>query len=266
MQTGIYYTSFGFPLRNRERFNLIASSGFDAVSFWWGKTYIEIDGPKEELPDLARKAGLFVENVHSDFEGAGLLWTDEAGGEEILKRYMKDVEDCHRFNIPAMVMHLTQGNNPPPPGEQGISRIKRLVDLAEKLNVNIALENLRKPEYLGYVYERINSDKLKFCYDSGHENCFSKKGDLLDTYGDKLIALHLHDNDGISDEHRLPGEGTIDWNDLARKIKKLNYRGQISLEVINSSSGKYAKTSMEQFLAKAIQKAKWMTNLISEAG
>jgi sugar phosphate isomerase/epimerase len=74
----------------------------------------------------------------------------------------------------------------------------------------IALENLRKPEYLDFLFDNIKSDKLKFCYDSGHNNCFTPEIDCLGKYGDKLIALHLHDNDGTCDQHLLPFNGTME--------------------------------------------------------
>lgn len=94
----------------------------------------------------------------------------------------------------------------------------------------------------------IKSNRLGFCYDSGHENCYCKGADLLSLYGDKLMALHLHDNDCIEDQHRIPGEGTIDWNYVAQKIKSIGYSGAISLEITNEFSNQYSGTSAQEFL------------------
>jgi sugar phosphate isomerase/epimerase len=58
--------------------------------------------------------------------------------------------------------------------------------------------------YIDNIFKNIKSDRLKFCYDSGHENCFTPGADFLAKYGDKLAALHHHDNDGSSDQHLLP--------------------------------------------------------------
>ena len=71
MKTGIFYW-FGYNVPMAERFKLIASGGFDNVLLWWGDQFRETDRPKEELPDLARKAGIFVENIHTDFDTAAL--------------------------------------------------------------------------------------------------------------------------------------------------------------------------------------------------
>ena len=35
-----------------------------------------------------------------------------------------------------------------------------------------------------------------------------------------IVTCHLHDNDGYSDAHELPGTGTIDWKTLIPKLKK----------------------------------------------
>ena len=260
MQTGIYYW-FGFPIPNRERLKLIASAGFENVFIWWADQYADIDGLKEMLPELARNAGLYVENIHTDFESANLLWLDKPGWEDLMGGYMASIDACFRHQIPTMVVHLTKGDAPPPVNALGLDRLRRLVARAEEKNVNIALENLQKPEYLDYVFGSVCSDKLKFCYDSGHENCYSKTGDLLDKFGDKLISLHLHDNDGTDDQHRIPGEGNIDWKTIADKLKKKNYSGSISLEVTNEFSEKTKGLSAEHFLEKAYYQANSIANL-----
>jgi sugar phosphate isomerase/epimerase len=254
MYTGMCFW-FGFPIPSKERFKLIASVGFDNVFFWWGDHYLDIDGPKEKLPELARNVGLSVENIHTDFEHTNLLWVDKLGWEDVLNRYIASVDACYNYQIPTMILHLTNGDNPPAASDLGIARIKRIVERAEQKNINIALENLRKPEYLDYVYERIKSDNLKFCYDSGHENCFSKKGDLLDKFGNKLIALHLHDNDGTDDQHRIIGEGNVNWVEITKKLKKYGYHGSISLEVTNEFSLLFKDLSAENFLVKAYKHA-----------
>jgi sugar phosphate isomerase/epimerase len=255
MKTGIFYW-FGFPIPSKERFKLISSAGFDTVFIWWGDQYIDIDGPKERLPELAKNAGLNIENIHTDFEHTNLIWVDKLGWEDVFNRYISSVEACYRYQIPTMVLHLSNGDAPPLPSQLGIERIKRIIEKAEERNINVALENLRKPEFLDFVFERIESEKLMFCYDSGHENCYSKKGNLLDKFGDKLIALHLHDNDGTDDQHRIPSEGSIDWNKIAFKLKQKQYKGSISLEVTNEFSTKYRNLSAEEFLYEANIKAK----------
>lgn len=253
MQIGIFHW-FGYQMP--DRFNLIASAGFNNVMIQWGDQFADFEGPKELLPEHARKAGLYVENIHTDFENTNLLWQDKLGWEDVLNRYLADVDACYEHQIPTMVLHLTTGKTPPEMNSLGIERMKRLVERAEQKAVNIALENVRYPEYLAYVFSSVQSDKLKFCYDSGHENCFSKKGDLIGKFADKLISLHLHDNDGTDDQHRIPGEGTVDWGNITSTLKQYDFKVPISLEVTNEQSERHRNLSIEQFLAEAFSQAK----------
>lgn len=257
VKTGIH-DWFGYRIDNEERFKLIREAGFNSVLFWWGDEYADYVGDKNFLPGLARNAGLEIENVHAPFYKTNLIWTESVDAEDIVKRYAQCIIDCSNHNIPTVVIHLTNGDTPPPPTLLGIDRIKYLVDLAEKKNVNIALENLKRPEYLQFVFQNIQSGRLGFCYDSGHENCYSKGTDLLSMYGNKLMALHLHDNDGTGDQHRIPGEGTINWDIVVRKIKKTTYRGAVTLEVTNEFSEMYSDISAQEFLKAANEKIKML--------
>jgi sugar phosphate isomerase/epimerase len=164
------------------------------------------------------------------------------------------IAECAEHEIPTAVVHVSKGDNPPPPNQIGLDRIKRLLEIAERKNINIALENLRKNEFLDFIFANIQSDRLGFCYDSGHENCYTKGLDLLAKFGSQLMALHLHDNDGTDDDHQIPGEGTIDWRTLMKKIKQTGYTGAIALEV----DGKIplGGETPEKFLKKAFEAAK----------
>lgn len=250
IKTGIYYW-FGYQIENKERLKLIKEAGFDNVSLWWGDEFSHYDGNKNFLPKMARNVGLEVENIHAPFHNTNYIWIESIDAEDIVERYSQCIIDCFHQDIPTVVIHFISGDIPPPPTQLGLNRIKHLVELAEEKGVNIALENLRKPEYLQFVFSNIQSSRLEFCYDSGHENCYSKGMDLLGVYGSKLMALHLHDNDGIDDQHRIPGDGTINWNPIVQKIKSTRYNGAISLEITNEFSKQYSEISAQEFLVMA---------------
>ena len=55
---------------------------------------------------------------------------------------------------------------------------------------------------------------------------------------DRLIALHLHDNDGAGDQHRIPFTGTIDWDRLAPLIAATGYdKPCMTLEIVIANTG-----------------------------
>lgn len=133
--------------------------------------------------------------------------------------------------------------------------------LAGKQGVRIALENVpntaagRPNDNFG-VFEKLFSDYpgdfIGLCYDSGHGNIDGKGLDRLDRLKDRLIAVHLHDNDGTADQHRLPFSGTVDWARLLAVMAASSYRKGISLE---SNMNSYPEWPEDRFLEEAYRAA-----------
>ena len=243
---------FGYEVPYKERYHMIKKAGFDGVLLYWGNEFGNFN--YKCLPEMARREGLFVENIHTSFNYINDLWLDNLHGREIVNYLLQCVDDCSEYEIPAMIVHLTAGDNPPTINELGVDRIKVIIEKAEQKGVNFALENLRKTEHLGYILNHINSDRLGFCFDSGHQNCRMKNIDLLSMYGDKLMAVHLHDNDESGDQHRMLFDGTIDWNDIMKKLTDIHYNGSLALEIMNM--GYEHIKEPEEFLAIAFERAK----------
>ena len=248
---------FGYEVPYEKRYRLIKEAGFDGVLLYWSDEFNNTD--YKHCPEMARDAGLFVENIHTSFDNINDLWLDNLSGDEIVDYLLQCVDDCHEYEIPTMIVHLTSGDNPPHANELCVKRINRIIERAEQKCVNVALENLRKPEYLGFVFDRITSSRLGFCFDSGHQNCRSKNIDLLSMYGEKLMAVHLHDNDESSDQHRMPFDGNIDWNTVMKKLSDIHYNGYTALEIMNAGYENIEKPS--EFLSIAFDRAKKLDNL-----
>jgi len=241
----------------KQNFELIKQAGFDGVLAWWNDAFGDSDFRSN--PKLARDAGLFVENMHTPFDKINNLWLDNLDGSGLLEYFLELVGDCADYQIPTMVMHLSKGDTPPPFNVLGLDRVKRIIEKAEKLNVNVAFENLRLISYLEYVLSNVDSPCAGFCYDSGHHNIRSSDVDLLGLYGSRLMALHLHDNHGAADHHLLPYDGTIDWPTVMGKIKKTGYTGPLALEA--ESTG-YEGMQPEEYLRLLYERAKKLEELM----
>ena len=48
--------------------------------------------------------------------------------------------------------------------------------------------------------------------------------------GDRLIALHLSDYDGVEQKHELPGKGVIDWESFMQALRDVDYAGPFNYE------------------------------------
>ncbi len=256
------FTWFGFRYPFAEIIKFIKDAGFQSVMTWWGDEYKDLNCPKEQEPEIIRSAGLKLENTHFTFAGINSIWEDSLDGENIFNMYYSYIDKLKTYGIPTAVMHVTSGENPPPYNKLGLDRFKRLVDKAEKNCINIALENVRKPEHLDYIFKNIDSDRLKFCYDSGHENCFTQGIDFLVKYGNKIGALHLHDNDGSCDQHLLPFDGNINWKRIMAQIKNTGYKGALAFEIDAQYIDISKKFTASEYLLEAVKRAQKLLEMI----
>lgn len=243
------YDWFGYELPIKERYKLIKKAGFDGVLLWWSEGFDRNDYRRG--PQLARDAGLFLENIHTPIQNQNKLWLDNLEGDALTDCYLQCVADCAEFEIPTMVVHLP--NDKYPYNVLGVDRVKRIAEKAEHLGVNVALENLSNFANLSYILEQVDSNRIGFCYDCCHHNNYNLENDLLSMYGSRLMALHLHDNGGSRSQHQLPFDGSIDWAITMKKIAETNYLGPTALEPMNWD---YEDLSAEEFLCKAYEKAK----------
>jgi sugar phosphate isomerase/epimerase len=107
-----------------------------------------------------------------------------------------------------------------------------------------ALENVRDSTWaldraLDAIGDEPEKTNVGVCVDVGHALLSSDAGSrpvsgYLERYRDQLVHLHVHDNDGVDDEHLVPGEGLMPWRDLADTLRELGYAGPAVLEVQRS--------------------------------
>ena len=247
------FSWFGFVLPLPERLRLIKEAGFDAVSIWWEDEMGNPPIKKEYFSDMVKDSGLILENIHVPFNESNDLWSEQKiRREERIKEHIAWIEDCARHGIPMMVMHLTEGLAPPEPNRYGIESLLSITRRAEEAGVKIAIENTRREDNVPFVLREIQSAYLGCCFDSSHANLYRDKGEYLSKqFGNRLLATHLSDNDGIEDRHWLPGNGLIDWQKLQESLTLNSYDGYLTLEIYPNQEEIRGKPKM--FIEKAFQ-------------
>ena len=247
------FSWFSYVLPIQERLRLIKDAGFDATSLWW-------EGEDRHIqPDLARKTGLQIDNIHTPVATCSdLLWLDGASGEDYKDIIISCVEDCRTHEIPTAVIHLTSFEGNTAVTDTGLRRIGEIIDVAEQRNVRLAFENLSNLDHIAAVFGRFPSPYIGFCYDSGHEN-LNPDQDCLALFGDRLFALHINDNIGDGDIHILPFDGTVDWNAKMQKLKSCKDACYLTLEVgycwNHEKCAIYRNLSAKEYLRLAYKKA-----------
>jgi sugar phosphate isomerase/epimerase len=138
-----------------------------------------------------------------------------------------------------------------------------LVPYAGDHGVRIALENMGRDNFdvLARLFSLYDAGFLGLCYDAGHGNVAGSGLDRLEAVKDRLISVHLHDNDGTSDQHKLLFTGTVDWARLARIIAASAYDKCVSMEVSIGNSG---IADEDQFLRRAFETGMRLNEMVAE--
>lgn len=221
------YFHFTDKLSVEEKAKAIKEMGFDGV-------FVFDDEVLDEAIMEVRKQNLHIEALHLPFKNCNHLWLDDDEGVKYTNIAIQGIKKAKEHLIPTVVFHISSKDNPPLYSEIGLRRIKEILKVAEELDINFALENLRRLDYLDYVYENIKSDKLKFCFDSGHANAFTKNLEdfKFSKYQEKLVCVHFSDNFGDYDSHLIPFMGNINWEKLAKKLYTIGFNGPLTSEAI----------------------------------
>ena len=234
----------------------IKAQGFDAIfvtgTNWGFNKYREISD----------SMGLTWDFIHALFEDINTMWLEGDAYVKPYNRMKAAIEAAGANGVPIVVMHLSSGWHPPVVNELGLSRFDSLVKFAAQKNVIVAFENLRNVENLEAIMEHYaNTPNVKYCYDCGHEHCYTKDVDWIEKFGSKLCCVHIHDNFGIqepeqecTDLHYLPFDGDIDYKDMISRLDKVGFEGTLMLEVFNHCKPEYMNLSEEEFLQEAYER------------
>ena len=111
------------------------------------------------------------------------------------------------------------------------------------------------------VCAEYSSDVVGLCYDSGHGNIASNGLDRLAESGDRLISVHLHDNDSTGDQHLPPFSGTTDWERLALIMAQSSYDKPVSMEASIRGTG----LTEEQFLTHTFKVGQRLSEMVASS-
>lgn len=253
--------------------NNIANTGFKNIMLSFKSKNIE-----ESIATI-NSLGLNICYFHIDGKYANDLWATGEAVNSYINSVINQIKICGKYNIPIAVMHATIGSPtdfPLEPSEIGLYNFNKILEEAKKNNVKIALENLDcfSIKHLYYLLDNIEDENLGFCYDVGHHHLYNPEVDLLKMYGNRLLAVYLHDNlmdwhmgyDYTRDLHLLPFDGKINFDEVCKKLNKINYNGVVMLELHKKACGKpqlYKNIDNLKYLQDAKMRAIKLSNLIN---
>ena len=238
----------------------IKKAGFETFFTDSGKDSREIAAIRKKADEL----GLEYEFIHAPFNGINEMWMPGLGYLTMFNAMKDSIDQAADNGVKIVITHVSSGWNPPQVNDLGLSRYDEIVLYAKDRGVTVAFENLRLLGNLACLIDRYeNMKNVRYCFDCGHEHCYTKTIKWLDIFTTKTCCTHIHDNMGRPfedktmdyDSHLLPFDGTYDYEQMMRKLDEYGYAGSLMLEV-GQSTPEYRAMSHEDFLATCYERIK----------
>lgn len=244
----------------------IADAGFSHVHWChhWNTDFLYSGAEIEQVGRWLSEYGLRLLDLHGSAGrekdwASPREWERRAGVELVRNR----IEMTARLSGEVTIMHVPATLSGP--GGAAVRRsLDELEGFARERGVRIAVENGTFDAVEQALCE-YDSGYLGLCYDSGHGNMVDgavRDGlDRLEALKERLISVHLHDNDGAKDRHDLVFSGTVDWERLAGIIAHSAYAKCASMEVTMQGSG---FDDEDAFLAEAFATGTKLASMVEK--
>lgn len=258
-----YFTSTGCPEPYLQR---IADAGYTHVHWChqWNTDFLYDDCEIDQIAAWLRDCHLALTDLHASM-GKEKNWGsvrkyERLAGVELVRNRIRMTSE---LGSDVIIMHLPNLKEPTTRQATWDSLRKSLDALApyaRQHSVRIAIEN-GDFEEIDPVLAMYPPDYLGLCYDCGHGNMRPDGLNRLDRLKDRLISVHLHDNDGTADQHNLPfwDGGTVDWRRLASILAKSGYLKWVNMESTMKNSG---MTDEPAWLAKGVEAGTRLSTMI----
>jgi len=192
-------------------------------------------------------------SIHAPFADINIASSSDPILKAMLKRLKKSINYASELNAHTWVFHpgLRTGISmfyPQMDWLKNIESVQVLCKIASDFGLRIAIENVPEPfpflmksvEDFKKFYDEINRE-IGLVLDVGHANINGQIGLFLETFADKIVHVHAHDNDGKSDQHLGIGYGTVDWNDFADMLGKISYDKVVIIEAVEHIQESFQK-------------------------
>ena len=148
--------------------------------------------------------------------------------------------------------------------------VSPLAEMANKCKSGLAIENLpiwptwAQGRFFTADYEDLcelndyfKSEFLSVCWDFGHANLLgNNQKKAISCVGSRIKCTHIHNNYGNDDQHALPSQGNINWEEVIKALKNTGYSGALTLEINYED-----KSFLESYFRHALDCLKYIENI-----
>jgi sugar phosphate isomerase/epimerase len=229
---------------------LAGRSGAEAVEIFAARQHFDYTS-REDVAELAEwfnsnslqpfsmHAPLFPDREmgRAGAPGVNLLHPEKSRRIDAMDEIKRALESAERIPFRYLIVHLGERDDAWSQRtiEYAQTALEHLGAFARPLGVRLLIENLLSepttPTRLMAILEIGHLSNIGFCLDLGHAHMTCGVSQAIAAFGNGLAAVHVHDNNGLKDDHLWPGDGTINWPATAAALSTLSSPPAMILEI-----------------------------------
>jgi len=234
---------------NWDRMQYLLKLGYKHIEFYNKITRIRMTDV-EPLKELKRSKGLSY-SFHSMVQD--LFYNDKIISQAEYLSLMAEIKIASAIGCKRIIFHISKKTNLNKTERGGIAN---LADFAKKNKIKLCLENNSSSGYFSSdgLLDIINSiDNLFFCLDLGHLNIalqkqlISNEKTFIKEINNKLEEIHLHYNNGQTDQHLYFNKKGLDFlSKVLNMVSKKNI--DIIIETKNIKQAQKVKSQIQNYV------------------
>ena len=224
-----------------DKFNAVKNAGFDGVEMMSPGLNVQ------ETKKAIGASGLPVDGtVCSTHWRKTHISSDATVRDQALKDLQAAIRDTHEVGGNTTLLVVGHGKDGPEQEiwPRAIENISKALPLCAQLGVYIAIENVWNKflydhhggpdqtaiKYINFIDE-LDSPWVGMQFDIGNHWKYGRVGDWIRALGKRVVKLDLKGFSRTQNKFTKIGEGDIDWADVGKALKEINYYGWAAAEV-----------------------------------
>ena len=224
-----------------DKFKAAKAAGFDGVEM--NSPGMNIEETKKAISDSGLPVDGTVISTHWSIRHSSKKAEERATALEHLRGAIRDTRAVGGNTALLVVGHGNDGTEEEV-WQRSIENIAKALPDCARHGVYIAIENVWN--HFGYDHggdhtqsaekyvkfcDELNSPYVGMQFDIGNHWKYGSMGDWIRQLGKRIVKLDLKGFSRAEDKFKKIGEGDLDWADVRKALKEINYYGWAAAEV-----------------------------------